>query len=483
MPTDGIVPDVPTGSYKLRIVSSVPEVISNEFSIQIQATPGLPYVADVSVCQNTLPPTLGDTGQPLLWYTFAIGGVGSPAPPTVSTVQPLDTTFYVSQSAGTCESPRAPVHVRVEALPTLSLTGSTSLYVGEEVPLYLKFTGHPPYQFQLSNGLSGTATQDTILLVSPKSTIRYDVLEVSNACGQGQVGSSASATMTVDYPLLVTQVITPSSYCPGSTITVGYTKIGRFAEGTLYTIQIALNVSDTAQLIFTDLPVSSVGAEEITGTLPAQITAGTYLIRVVARHPAFVIHGSISPTSLTILSLPSATLSGSQDIMVLDTAQLSVAFTGQGPWTFSYNAVFENSTDTEFTVSTPENPYLLRLAPLVTTTYYLTAVRNICGNGTFPGVGVEVKVIPLLSTPVSEFMSLVRVFPVPTTATLTLHIREFASQKGAQWKLYNLLGQIVQQQDITAKESVISLAEQPIGYYLLWVQLGDQVIVRRIVKN
>ncbi len=480
---DATIPDVPTGSYKLRVVSSVPEVISNEYPIQIQTTPGLPTVADVSVCQNALSPTLEATGQQLLWYTFSEGGSSSPTPPTVSTAQPLDTTFYVSQSVGACESPRASVHVNVQALPTLSLTGSTSIYVGEEAPLTLKFTGQAPHQYQLSNGLNGTATQDTTLFVSPKSTLSYVVEKVSNACGQGQVGNSSVATITVQYPLLETQAFTPSSYCPGSPIQVGFTEKGRFATGTQYKIQIAPNMSDTSQAAYLDIPVSSVGAEEVTGVLPSQITAGTYRVRVVATHPAFVINGRVSSTTLTILSVPAATLSGGQEIIGPDTARLSVAFTGVGPWTFSYRAVFDNSVGTEFTVTTADNPHLLRLTPLITTTYYLSSVRNACGNGTFSADGILVKVIPLLSAPTSGTSSLVELFPVPTTTTLTLRIREYASEKVVRWVLYNSLGQVVMQQDVKDEESVLSLVHQPAGLYLIRVQMGDKVVVRRIVKK
>ena len=480
---DGLIPDVPSGTYKLRVVSSVPEVISNDYPIQIQATPTSPIVTDISTCQNTLPPTFEASGQQLLWYTFPDGGESSPVPPSLNTSQSLDTTFYVSQSVGTCESPRAPVHVNVQASPTLSVTGSTSIYVGEEVLLNLKFTGQAPYQYQLSNGLIGSATQDTTLLVSPASTLSYVVEKVSNACGQGQAGSSASATITVQYPLLETQAFTPSSYCPGSTIKVGFKKTGRFATGTSFKIQIAPSEADTSQASYVDLPVSSVGDVDVTGTLPSQITAGTYRVRLVATHPAFVINGSVSPTIVSALSVPSATLSGTQEIISRDTAQLSVAFTGPGPWTFGYRAVSDNSTGTESTITTEDNPYLLRLVPLITTTYTLSSVRNTCGTGTFSTDGILVKVIPLLSAPTSETSALVEVFPVPTTATLTLHIQEFTSQNVVRWELYNLLGQAVMQQEVKSDESVLSLENHPVGLYLLRVQVGNKVVVRRVVKE
>ncbi len=231
-----------------------------------------------------------------------------------------------------------------------------------------------------------------------------------------------------------TQVFAPSSYCPCSAVKVGFNKTGRFATGTSFKIQIAPDGADSFQAAYVDLPVSSVGDVDITGIISSQIPPGDYRVRVVGIHPAFVINGSVSPATLTVLSVPSATLSGAQEIIGRDTARLSVAFTGRGPWTFIYLTIFDNSVGTEFTFATADNPYLLRLTPLITTTYYLSSVRNSCGNGTFPADGIVVKVIALLSAPTPEASLFVELFPVPTTATLTLRIKEFTSQKPVRWE-------------------------------------------------
>jgi hypothetical protein len=473
------IPNLAPGTYKIRIASSEPVVYSNELTIRIKATPATPLVTDLITCQNATAPTLTANGQNLRWYTSPTGGTGTLTPPPVTTTKSGDTTYYVSQTAQGCEGPRAALKVKVQALPTLSVTGTTSLYIGEEAALALKFTGQSPYQYQLSNGLSGTARKDTTLVVSPKITTTYTVQRVSNACGVGQAGTSA--TVNVQLPALETLAFSPASYCGGSTLKVGIRKVGRFATGTNFKLQMAKSGADT--LTYADLPVVAVGTDEIVGTLPTGASPADYRVRAVATHPSFVINGSASPTPLTILPPPTAILTGGEQIFGRDTAQLSVAFTGQAPWTFSYRSVFDNSVGMEYTVTTLDNPYQMRVSPVISTTYFLTSVRNACGNGTYSPEGVLIKVVPLLSTadPLTE--SRVEVFPVPTPTTLTLRIGEFASQKAVRWELYNLLGQVVMQQEVREAATVLSLENLPAGVYLLRIKVGDQVVVRRVVKQ
>ncbi|MBU1822805.1 MAG: T9SS type A sorting domain-containing protein [Bacteroidetes bacterium] len=477
------VPTLPTGNYKIRVAGSQPVVYSNELPIRIQAPPAIPGISPLLTCQNATAPILTASGQNLRWYKVATGGTGSTTPPPVSTTQAGEATFYVSQSVAGCESPRAALKVTVQALPTLSVSGNTSIFIGEEAPIQLKFTGKPPYQYRLTNNLSGTATKDTTLLVAPKSTLSYAVQEVSNACGKGLTGNSASATVTVQNPVLETLAFAPTYFCPGGTVKVNYKKIGRFVTGTNFKIQIAKVAADGTPPSYTDLAPVSGDTSSTTSRLPVDLPSGSYRVRVVATHPLFVINGSTSPTQLVIGSAPTALLTGGEQIFGRDTAQLSIAFTGQGPWTFGYRAVFDNSVGTEFTITTADNPYLLRVAPLISTVYQLTSVRNACGSGTYSPESILIKVVPLLSTadPLTE--SRVAVFPVPTHATLTLRIGEFASQKAVRWELHNLLGQVVMQQKVRDEESVLSLEKLPVGLYLLRIHIGDQVVVRRVVKQ
>jgi Ig-like domain CHU_C associated/Secretion system C-terminal sorting domain len=56
-------------------------------------------------------------GQSINWYTAATGGAASATPPSPNTAVAGSTTYYVSQGAGVCESPRSAIAVNVVSTP------------------------------------------------------------------------------------------------------------------------------------------------------------------------------------------------------------------------------------------------------------------------------------------------------------------------------------------------------------------------------
>jgi hypothetical protein len=84
--------------------------------------------------QSTLLSATADAGNSLVWYTTAIGGIGSANTPTTVTSISGTTTYYVAQSnAGGCESPRAAINVNIIATPivgNISAAPYTKLFPG-----------------------------------------------------------------------------------------------------------------------------------------------------------------------------------------------------------------------------------------------------------------------------------------------------------------------------------------------------------------
>ncbi len=144
----------------------------------------------VEICQGATAQPLSATGTGLKW-TDPTGKVTTvaPTPATLNVTQnPDGDLFYVTQTVNGCESPRAAIGVFVQSTPTLSIQGTTTANLGLDVPLKLVFTGVGPYTYKLTNGLAGTTTKDTTLLVLADRTTIYQVVDVANKCGAGLPG-------------------------------------------------------------------------------------------------------------------------------------------------------------------------------------------------------------------------------------------------------------------------------------------------------
>jgi hypothetical protein len=80
------------------------------------AAPAVTSPVNVTVGQTVTLTATALTGATLKWYGInASGGTATATPPTVLTTTVGSTTYYVSQTVGTCESPRAAIVVNVSA--------------------------------------------------------------------------------------------------------------------------------------------------------------------------------------------------------------------------------------------------------------------------------------------------------------------------------------------------------------------------------
>jgi hypothetical protein len=116
-------------------------------------------------------------------------------------------------------------------------------------------------------------------------------------------------------------------------------------------------------------PTYTPGAGE-TGSVPLLLTASK-----TGCQDAFDI------MNLTIVSAPSATISGGGTICPGGSSTLSVTFTGTAPWTFVYSAGGSNQAP----ITTSLNPYTISVSPAATTAYALVSVESGSCNGTVGG--------------------------------------------------------------------------------------------------
>lgn len=439
----------------------------------------------VELCQNAIAQPLTATGTNLKWTDpSGVVSTSAPVPPTLNaTTKPEGDIYYVTQTGTNgCESPRVAIKVFVQTAPTMTILGTTTTNLGLEVPLKLTFTGVGPYRFKLSNGFSGTALKDTTILVLPERTATYQVVEVANKCGVGQAGNATPVTITVLIPTIQTLALPTTTVCAGTNLSTNFKTSGAFNPGSVFKLQFAKVETDTTKANFMDIPATQATNGQVVGMIPANTPSGTYWIRVLATNPKIPIIGTISSTILTIRSSATATLTGTQAIFEGQPAKLAIAFTGDGPWSFSCRDSSATSTGAVQTVQTDLNPYSLEVRPLKTTSYVLTNVSNSCGTGTRTGSAVVVTVNPLLGIDDQILADAVDVFPVPTTTTLTVHIRGLVSTQPALLELADQTGRTTIRQETRRETTTIILDHQPAGIYILHIRVGDRTASKRIVK-
>jgi hypothetical protein len=98
-----------------------------QIDVIINNAPVAPNVTSpINICQGATTSALSATGVSLLWYTVPVGGVGSAVAPTPSSASLGNVSYYVSQTTGGCESPRAQIIVQVNAPPVINGTASVT---------------------------------------------------------------------------------------------------------------------------------------------------------------------------------------------------------------------------------------------------------------------------------------------------------------------------------------------------------------------
>ena len=263
--------------------------------------------------------------------------------------------------------------------PTATLSGDTTINVGGSATLSLFFTGNGPWTYTFTNTNTGTTSSNPLRgIVQPTVSTTYALQSVSNICGPGTVSGSAKVTVTPR----ITADFTTSSICAGAATTVPFTVAGAFgATGIIYTAQL----SNVAGSFTTPTAIGTGTGSPISVVLPTNLIAGTgYRIRVIASVPA----ASVETNAITVKSLPTAALTGNASVTAGETANLTVAFTGEAPWTYKLS---NNQT-----LTAASTPVSVGVAPSITTTYTLLSVSNACGNGTVSG-STLITVIPRIS--------------------------------------------------------------------------------------
>jgi len=110
-----------TTTYTVTVTGSNNCTATDAVVVTVNAIPGEPSTTTpVSYIVGATASALTATGSNLLWYTTSTGGTGMSSSPVPSTTSTGTTSYYVTQTVGTCESNRAKIDVVVSP-PTVKI--------------------------------------------------------------------------------------------------------------------------------------------------------------------------------------------------------------------------------------------------------------------------------------------------------------------------------------------------------------------------
>ena len=247
-----------------------------------------------------------------------------------------------------------------------------------------------------------------------------------NVVRTGAIGGTYSASpsgLTIDAG---TGTITPASSSTG-TYTISYLVSGAGGCTPLTaTTTVTILQLPTASISYLGAPFcNSLGSQPVTltgtgvytggvysytgsGTLSLNTSSGAILVSSSTPGTYTVTYtlAAVAPcaqvtaeASVTIYPVPTATLSGTTAICSGGTTNLSFAFTGNSPWTFTYT----DGTTPVTISSTTDNPKIIGVSPIVNTTYSLSAVNDAHCIGTTSGsAAIIVSVQPVAAFSYTE---------------------------------------------------------------------------------
>ncbi|WP_064198440.1 MULTISPECIES: LamG-like jellyroll fold domain-containing protein [Emticicia] len=247
-----------------------------------------------------------------------------------------------------------------------SILGNSEIRLGEKTFITLNFVGQSPFNYVLSNGLSGSTNDNQVLLeVSPSANTTYTITSATNICGE--VTKSGQAQVNVyncDFPSGF--ISGSSSIYSGETVNLNLSFYGtppfqytlnNGTSGTAVTNSISIPVSPQSDSFYylTDL----------TNTCGSGLVNG--MVQVL-----------VKPCILPTASITNATYEvndyNSGNIIT------RVNFTGTKPISFQMSKLYNSTTSSDF-INIQENFFSKQ-------NYTVKSVSNRCGVGTTSGVVV-----------------------------------------------------------------------------------------------
>lgn len=364
--------------------------VSGTATVTVNPLPTAQITGTQTVCEGqSANLTINFTGTGPWTYSYLANGVpvgpfvANTSPANISVTPSSNTTYTLPPTitdlncTGTGTSGSAVV--TVTPLPTAQVSGTTAICNGQQAAITFDFTGQPPFVYSYSDGNNtfgpfNTNLNQVTVNVSPSVTTTYTL--VNNLTGNGCSGNvSGSATVTV-HQLPDASISGTTSICDGesATLTITFSNAPGPYSFTYNPGNITVNNASNPAII----------------NVSPNSTTNYTLIAVSNANCTGTVSNPVATVS--VIPLPSATLSGTTTICNGDQATLTVQLTGQPPYTFSYT----DGINIFGPINTNNNIYTINVSPSVNTNYTLLPVvsGNGCNGSTGGSASVTVNQLP-----------------------------------------------------------------------------------------
>jgi hypothetical protein len=262
--------------------------------------------------------------------------------------------------------------VSIVTAPGATVTGPGSVCAGNTAPINFFLTGASPWDIQYSDGTStfvvtGISTSPYLLNASPTTSTQYVLTSITDQ-------NCVSTGLTASHIVNVTQgpaatLSGNQQICSGQQATLTFTLTGTAPWSVTYL--------QGAQVVTVPGIVNPVFTLNVN---PGSTTV--YTLQSVADA---LCTGSVSGSAtVTVISPPTAGITGSTSVCSGGSVNLSVNLTGSAPWTIAWS----NGVNTNVVNNIVTSPYVLPVTPNVTTFYTITSVSSGACAGTATGNAV-----------------------------------------------------------------------------------------------
>ncbi len=210
------------GNYQAKVKYKTCEALTNTFKVdRVQIKNQIsPLVDSLGICINggfqTLE-TSKENGYTYEWFKDNVGIEESSS--TLKANQPGTYKALIQSRDCYALTPKVKVYASTQP-PTATISGDTTLNIGDTANLKLSFTSSPPFTYKLNNNQEGTSDNNNIVHpVKIEEATIFKLASIKNACGEGTVSGEAKIQVIIlaNEPLIGHKItiapVPAESYC------------------------------------------------------------------------------------------------------------------------------------------------------------------------------------------------------------------------------------------------------------------------------